>query len=101
MNPDHESLAAIELERHRPQMLYAERQLLKKGEYDKLARSLVKRSRVRLWCGVAAGAVVALSSGHWFHVAWGVAIFCAALLDYSHTQRTLSTIRTLEGADER
>jgi hypothetical protein len=99
MNADHESLAAIELERHRPQMLYAERQLLKKGEYEALALSLVKRSRLRLWGSVVAATAVGVS-GHWVHVAMGVAILFAAMLDYSHTQRTLATIQALGGADE-
>ena len=99
MNADQESLAAIELERHRPQMLYAEKQLLKKREYEALALSLAKRSRLRLWVSVGAAAFCGVS-GSWFWVAMGFAILYAAVLDYRHTQRTLTTIQALFGADE-
>ena len=99
MTADHASLAAIELERHRSQMLYADKQLLKKGEYEAIALSLVKRSRLRLFGSVVAAAAVGLS-GHGVQVAMGVAILIAAVLDHSHTQRTLATIQTLQGTGE-
>jgi len=99
MSAEHDSLAAHELERHRSRMLYADKQLLKKGEYEAIARSLVKRSGLRLYGSVVAAVCVGLS-GHWVQVAMGVGILIAAVLDHSHTQRTLATIQTLRAADE-
>lgn len=97
MSAESDSLAASELERHRPQMLYAERQLLKTGEYETLASSLVRRSRIRLVIGLVAAAALC-SGGRWFHVVWAGVIVGALVLDHSHARRTLATIQRLQGA---
>jgi hypothetical protein len=94
---DLDAAAKIELARHKDGLLYAERQQLKRGEYEAVAQKVLKRAKLRAGLLVALavvyGVLAALSktqtSGFIFIVA-GV-----SFIDYSHAKRTAETIRRL------
>ena len=96
-----DTLATIEMERHRGQMLYAERQLLKAGDYEAVAKSLRKRTYVGLVV-TAVGAGFVLVGGYFggspFQLAWGVVMVVSAAFSYSHAKRTHETIQRLKAA---
>jgi hypothetical protein len=100
---DESAVAELELERHRPQMLYAERQLVKAGAFEAAAESLVRRSHLRLTGMIVTALVFAVSAyfdGSVGFLIWGGAMLLYAALDHSHTKRTLETIRRITRAAE-
>ena len=94
-----EALASAELERHEPKMLYAERQLWKAGEHERLAQSLVRRTRIHLVVGSVAAALL-IASGSRLYILWAAVIVGSLVLELSHARRTLQTIQRLNGMDE-
>jgi hypothetical protein len=100
-----DTLATIEVERHRKQMLYAERQLLKAGDYEAVTQSLLERSRKRLFgCSLATSVLLvqAILQRNLLQVGWGIAMLVVFAFDYSHAKRTHQTIQRLKavGAQE-
>jgi len=96
-----DTLASLEMERHRGQLLYADRQLLKAGDYEAVTASLLKRSQVRLLgCSLATAAALvgALFQGNLLQVAWAVAMLVIFIFDHSHAKRTHETIRRMKAA---
>jgi hypothetical protein len=101
MTLDAAALARHELERHHSMLLYADRQQMKRGEFEEVARSLERRARLRhgLYAGLAVyGLVLGLFTGG------GATLFllmaAASATDYSHVKRTAATIRRLAAADQ-
>jgi hypothetical protein len=96
MSLDVATAARQELERHHGALLYADRQKMKRGEFEEVARSLEKRARFRLliYAGIAA-------YGHF--TGTGLTLFLvmaiASYTDYSHVKRTAATIRRLMASE--
>lgn len=94
---DLDTAARIELARHKDGLLYAERQLLKRGEYEAVARKILKRAKLR------AGLLAAMAVVYWLMAAltkgqmsgFLVIVAGASFLDYTHAKRTAETIRRL------
>lgn len=100
---DEKTVAERELERHRPQMLYAEHQLVKAGAFEAAAGSLLRRSR-RRQIGLSIFAVLLVVDAFWnrgpaWFLVWAGVMLAAGALDHSHTKRTLETIRRLKMSD--
>lgn len=92
--------AREELERHHEALLYADRQKMKRGEFEEVARSLEKRARFRLgiYAAIAAYAiVVGLLTGT--GALMFVAMAFVSYSDYSHVKRTAATIRRLMASE--
>jgi hypothetical protein len=96
-------LSAAELARHRDELLYAEIQLCKRGDYETVARRLRRSARVALCanlCMLAAIAVAVLLGLHFWMVF--VQVACMAIFAtyrFAHAQRTAETVARL--AEER
>jgi hypothetical protein len=95
-----DKLAAAELERHRSDLLYADRQLIKSGDYEAAARNLRRRKYVSLCIAMAVGLWLLSStflSSTWSDRAWGwfwaVFIVAGAAFEYTHIRRTHETIQ--------
>lgn len=94
---DLDAAARIELSRHKEGLLYAERQLLKRGEYEAVAAKVLKRAKLR------AGLLVALAVAYWLMSAvtksqmsgFLAIVAIASFIDYTHAKRTAETIRRL------
>ena len=93
---EYSKLAAIEMERHREQMLYADRQLAKAGDFETVARNLRRRSHKRLVVGCVAALLLIRGGG--LSVVWAIVILLSCVLDYSHTKRTQETILRMRPA---
>jgi len=96
-----DTLATLEMERHRDQMLYAERQLLKAGDYEAVTRSLLKRSHLRMvGCSLATCAILvgAIFQRNFLQLGWASAMLATFAFDYSHAKRTHETIRRMKEA---
>ncbi len=89
-------LADSELERHRGDLLYADRQLQKKGEYEAITTRLRRRKHVAV-CAMAAAAVLMVLLGNMLNKIWALAMLGYAVHDYVQAQRTHEIIRRLSG----
>ncbi|MFT4541064.1 MAG: hypothetical protein ACI841_005336 [Planctomycetota bacterium] len=56
MRHEYDKLASAELERHKPEMLYADRQMMKVGDYGAFARKVKTRSYTNLAVGIGSAA---------------------------------------------
>lgn len=98
-----DTLATLEMERHRGQMLYAERKLLKAGDYETVTRSRLERSHFRLFgCSAAmiAMLVPAILQQNFLSVGFGAVILVTFGFDYAHAKRTHQTILRLKEATD-
>jgi len=84
--PTIDKLSEEELKRHR--LLYAERQLVKAGEYETVARSLLRRKYIGLCVGVAAAIGFLIAGG----LEYAAVASVATVLDYTHAKRTYETL---------
>ena len=98
MSTEYSELAAIEMERHREQMLYADRQLAHAGDFETVASNLKKRSYKRLVVGCVAALLLIRGGG--LSVIWAIVILLSCVLDYSHTKRTQETILRMKAATD-
>jgi hypothetical protein len=87
-------LADAELERHRGDMLYADRKLQKRGEYDAITRRLRRRKYVML-CVVIGAAALMVVAGNTLNRIWALVMVGYAVYDYAQATRTEETIRRL------
>ena len=94
MSIEYDNLASAELERHCEQMLYADRQKEKAGDFETVARNLQKRSFRRLVVGAVVAVFLFIGGG--FGAIWAVAILLYCALDFSHTKRTHETILRMQ-----
>ena len=100
---DLDAAARIELSRHKEGLLYAERQQMKRGEFEAVASGVLRRAKIQ------ASIFIALAVWAFFLDALtrpqsSVAVILMAVagyLQYSHARRTAETIRALVNESER
>jgi hypothetical protein len=87
-------IADSELERHRGDLLYADRQLQKKGEYETVTTRLRRRKYVAL-CVVIVAAALMVFLGDVLNRIWALAMIGYAVHDYVQAKRTHELIQRL------
>lgn len=102
MASDHDTAARIELERHKPGMSYAERQQMKRGEYEAVAQGILRRAKLQATVLVTLAVVVWCMDGLSRTRSSGVFVIMAVIsyVQYSHARRTAETIRALASSGE-
>jgi hypothetical protein len=94
---DIDTVAKHEIALSKKSLRYDERQKMKRGEYEAVAASLLRRAKIRVIVMASIAAyMLGLAAFTKIEASWFILLLTVlSYFDYSHAKRTAETIRTL------